>query len=445
MLECGAGFPACRKRPGRLKSLPHEDQVNRNEGSCAVQAQGTPSRSGANLTALGAFVLVFVVVMVPLLMNAPTKGGPQVMATLGTYLAEVRTAAMPFVLAVAAGVAVLAAVAAAVVRREWPDRRRRRALIAGYAFLAPYLLVTLTFTIGVVLFALYIAFTRYDIFSEPQWVGLSNFAKAFKQKDFLQSLHNVLWYAAIVTPTQTAIAIFLAVLVNKPMRFKQFFRTIFYAPSVTSSVVITLIFVWLYLKTGYINLLFSKTLGLVGIHWKAINWLGDPRGLIQLIAGAFGLRIPSKLWYLRGPSIAWMAIMFQNIFTTAPTFMIMFLAALQDIPPVLYEAASIDGASGWQQFWKITLPMLRPIILLVIVLGTIGTLQIFDQVYLATSGGPLGTTITPVYLVFTEALGKQGPIQMGYASALAFILAAIIFFFTFIQRRVIERGTELYY
>jgi len=88
---------------------------------------------------------------------------------------------------------------------------------------------------------------------------------------------------------------------------------------------------------------------------------------------------------------------------------------------------------------------LRPIILLVIVLGTIGTLQIFDQVYLATSGGPLGTTITPVYLVFTEALGKQGQIQMGYASALAFILAAIIFFFTFIQRRVIERGTELYY
>jgi multiple sugar transport system permease protein len=124
--------------------------------------------------------------------------------------------------------------------------------------------------------------------------------------------------------------------------------------------------------------------------------------------------------------------------------MIMFLAALQDIDPTLYEAAAIDGANGWQAFRKVTLPLLRPIILLVVVLGTIGTLQIFDQVYLATQGGPLGTTQTPVYQVFTEALGKQGTINMGYAAALAFILAVIIFIFTFIQRRFIERGTEQY-
>ncbi len=182
----------------------------------------------------------------------------------------------------------------------------------------------------------------------------------------------------------------------------------------------------------------------MGITWQNINWLGDPRGLIQLVVQAFGGDIPSTQWYLRGPSIAWCAIMFQNIFTTAPTFMIMFLAALQDINPALYEAASIDGASGWNQFWKITLPLVRPIILLVVVLGTIGSLQVFDQVYLATQGGPLGTSQVPVYLIFTEALGKQGPIQMGYASALAFILAVIIFFFTFIQRRFLERGTELY-
>jgi multiple sugar transport system permease protein len=124
--------------------------------------------------------------------------------------------------------------------------------------------------------------------------------------------------------------------------------------------------------------------------------------------------------------------------------MLMFLAALQDINPTVYEAAAIDGANGWQQFRRITLPLLRPIIILVIVLGTIGTLQIFDQVYLATAGGPLGTTNVPVYEVFTRALGQLGPIEMGYGSALAFILAVIIFFFTFIQRRVLERGTELY-
>jgi len=136
--------------------------------------------------------------------------------------------------------------------------------------------------------------------------------------------------------------------------------------------------------------------------------------------------------------------MVQNIFTTIPTFMIMFLAALQDINPTLYEAARIDGANNWQVFRKITLPLLKPITLLVVVLGTIGTLQVFDQVYLATKGGPLKTSLTPVFLIFQEALGVNAPINMGYATALAFILAVIIFIFTFIQRRMIESGTEQY-
>jgi len=409
-----------------------------------MQVPKTSSRSSANLAAVASFVLIVVVIMLIALMNAPTKGGSGVMASFGSYLAEVRKTGMPYMLVLGLFAIALGVVAATVVRREWPNPQRRRTLIAAYAFLAPYLLVTFIFTVGVILFALYIAFTKYDIFTEPQWVGFQNFANALGKKTFWQSLYNVLWFAVIVTTAQTIIAIALAVILNAPMRFKQFFRTIFYAPSVTSSVVITLIFIWMYLKTGYINLFFDKALGLFGVHWKAIDWLGDPRGLIQIIAQAFGGNIPSDQWYLRGPSIAWMCLMVQNIFTTAPTFMIMFLAALQDINPTLYEAASIDGANGWQQFRKITLPLLRPIILLVIVLGTIGTLQIFDQVYLATAGGPLDTTQTPVYMIYNEALGKQGPIQMGYASSIAFILAAIIFFFTFVQRRVIERGTEQY-
>ncbi len=421
-----------------------------------MQNQETTPKSNSNLAAVGAFVLVFLVIMVVALLNAPTRAGAQVMATMSSYLAEVKTSAIPFLVAVGVGAAGLGGVVANVVRREWPNPRRRSALIAGYAFLAPYLLTTLVFTVGVILFAFYISFNKYDIFTPPEWTGLDNYVKALSgfwkssRKDFVQSLHNVIWYAAIVVPVQTALAIALAVLLNAPMRFKQFFRTIFYAPSVTSSVVITLIFVWLYLKTGYMNLLFDKTLGALGIESVlglevgGVDWLREPAGVIQLIVQALGGRISSAQWYLRGPSVAWLAIMFQNIFTTAPTFMVMFLAALQDIPPSLYEAANIDGAAGWQRFWKITLPMLRPIILLVVVLGTIGTLQIFDQVFLATSGGPLGTTQTPVYQVYTEALGTQGVIQMGYASSLAFILAVIIFFFTFFQRRFIESGTELY-
>lgn len=323
-------------------------------------------------------------------------------------------------------------------------------MITAYAFLAPYLIVTLVFTVGVILFALYISFNDFDIFTPPHWVGLSNYINAFKglvdpaQKDFVQSLYNVFWYTLIVIPLQTSAAIFLAVLINAPIRMKQFFRTIFYGPSVTSSVVITLIFMWFYLKTGYINFFLAQIFGVFGVDWQNVLWLGDPRGLIQIIATALGGNIPSTQWYLRGPSIAWMSIMFQNIFTTAPTFMIMFLAAMQDINPILYEAAAIDGATNWQKFWKITLPLLKPIILMVVVLGTIGSLQVFDQVYLATSGGPLGTSLTPVYLTFREALGVSGPIRMGYAAALAFILAVIIFCFTFVQRRFIERGTEQY-
>ncbi|HWR65013.1 MAG TPA: sugar ABC transporter permease [Bellilinea sp.] len=415
-----------------------------------MQNQTQNPEQGRTLATVLVFVGIVVLVLVIALLNAPTMGGPRVMATVDTYLAEVRQTAIPFMVAVGAVGIIIAFFAAREVRKVWHNRKKRTDFFAGYAFLAPYLLVTLTFTIGVILFALYISFTNYDIFTRPTWAGLDNYKEAFRgftdstKREFLQSLYNVLWYVLLVIPIQTFLAILLAVLLNAPMRLKQLFRTVFYAPSVTSSVVITLIFVWFYLKTGYVNFFLQSVLGLVGIDFQAVNWLGEPTGLIQLIVEAFGGTIPSTQWYLRGPSVAWMALMVQNIFTTIPTFMIMFLAAIQDISPAIYEAASIDGANGAQQFRKITLPMLRPIILLVVVLGTIGAFQVFDQVYLATQGGPLNTSLTPVYMIFTEALGIMGPIHMGYASALAFILAVIIFTFTFIQRRFIERGTEMY-
>jgi multiple sugar transport system permease protein len=408
------------------------------------------SQSGRTLAAVVTFLMIFIVLMVIGLLNAPTMGGPRVMASTATYLQEVRKTALPFLGAVAVLALILGLVYARAVYRVWPNRRRRQSMIMGYLFLSPYLLITLMFTIGVIMFAIYISFTKYDIFTPPQWTGLTNYAKAFRgfydpaQKDFVQSLYNVFWYSLIVVIFQTSLAIALAVLLNSRMKGKQFFRTLFYAPSVTSSIVITLIFMWFYLKSGYINFFLTRVFALVGMEWQNINWLGDPRGLIQLIVAPFGIKIASTQWYLRGPSIAWMAIMFQNIFTTVPTFMLMFLAALQDIPASIYEAAAIDGANGWQQFRKITLPLLRPIILLVVVLGTIGTFQVFDQVYLATKGGPLGTSLTPVYIIYREALGAMGPIQMGYAASLAFILAVMIFFFTFLQRRFISNETQLY-
>jgi multiple sugar transport system permease protein len=332
-----------------------------------------------------------------------------------------------------------------VRRNVFRSPRARHEAINAYLFLTPYLLITLVFTIGVILFAVYISFNSFNLFEAPKWVGLENYIKALTPSSkFIRSLVNVLWYVVIVVPIQTALALLLAVLLNVKARGSQFFRTIFYSPSVTSSVVITMIFWWLYLKTGFLNYFITQLWAVFGAKWATIDWLNDPRGLIQLFAMAAGGNISSNLWFLRGPSITWMAIMFQNIFTTAPTFMIMFLAALQDVPPPLYEAASIDGASKAQQFWKITLPMLRPVLLLVVVLGTIGTWQIFDQVKILTAGGPLDTTLVPVYLIYSEALGLNGPPNMGYAGAMAFILAVIIFAFTYVQRRYVESGTEQY-
>jgi multiple sugar transport system permease protein len=321
----------------------------------------------------------------------------------------------------------------------------RMEALNAYLFIAPYLLVTVVFTVGVILYAFYISFTKFDLFTPPTWVGLGNYTKALTPSgQFIHSLVNVIWYVVIVVPTQTALALALATLINVKVRGSQIFRTVFYAPSVTSSVVITMIFWWMFLKTGYINYFLTKAWGAVGATWLPIDWYNDPRGLFQLFFQAFGSNIPGSLSYLRGPSITWMVIMFQNIFTTAPTFMIMFLAALQEIPPTLYEAASIDGAGGWQKFTSITIPMLRPVLLLVIVLGTIGTWQVFDQVKILTAGGPLDTTLVPVYLIYSQALGTNAPPQMGYASAMAFLLALIIFIFTFVQRRYIESGSEQY-
>jgi multiple sugar transport system permease protein len=401
-----------------------------------------PSSSNRLLAAVVAFLGTALVIFGAALISAPTRA--IAIFPLPSYVREAMGSGIWFIVAGAVLAVLVGLLAAGMVYRIWPNRARRQEMVAGYLFLAPYLVITLIFTVGVLLFALYISFHRYDLFTPPAFVGVENFLRAFRTRDFVQSLHNVGWYALVVTVVQTALALLMAVFLNSKIRAKNAFRTIYYLPSVTSSVVISMIFWWLYLRTGYLNYFLENLLGLVGIDFTRVEWLNNPRGLIQLIVSAFGGNIPSSQWYLRGPSVTLMALMFQNIFTTIPTFMLMFLAALQDVPGSVYEAADIDGANARQQFFRITIPLMRPVILLVVVLGTIGTLQIFDQVKILTSGGPLGTTLTPVYMIYREALGTQGGIQMGYAAGMAFILAAIIFAFTFIQRRFIESGTESY-
>jgi multiple sugar transport system permease protein len=321
-----------------------------------------------------------------------------------------------------------------------PGRRQqtlaRREAMTGYLFIAPYLIIATIFTFALLAYALYLSFTDLKASYQanpPQFVGIQNYARAFTDRTFILSLQNVFWYFVIVTLFQTVGSLLVAILLNSKLRGMNFYRTMIYSPSVASSVVMALIFNWLFLRTGFINYVLGSN----------ISWLATPNRIFDSLISLFGGDPRNVAPLLRGPSVAWLAIMSMNIFTTIPTFMLMFLAALQDISPSVYEAAEIDGATGVRAFFSITLPLMAPVIALVVSLGTIGTFQVFDQVSLLTAGGPLQTTMVPAFYIYQKTLGTATQPEAGYAAALAFILAIIIVFFTFVQKRFIEPATEM--
>ncbi len=282
-------------------------------------------------------------------------------------------------------------------------RRKLSEWLIAYTFLLPWLFIFFIFILFSVSWAFYLSFTKYNLFSNPQWVGIQQYIKVLQHEDFLQhALPNTLLYVAVVVPIQTILSLIIAFALDQKIRFQRFFRTVFYIPSVTSSVVISLIFIWLFSRVGIIN----QLLGL------DIDWLNDVHYALP-------------------------AIMLVNIWATLGTMMLIFLAALQDIPISLYEAAMIDGASKVQTFFNVTLPSLRPTLFFVVTMGLIGCFQVFDQIYVMTSGGPLGSTTTIAYLIYKWAFRDTTP-KMGEASATAFILALMILVVTFVQRRFIE-------
>jgi multiple sugar transport system permease protein len=298
----------------------------------------------------------------------------------------------------------MAVVARGAVRR--PSRFRYwRQWLTAYLFLSPYLVFLLIFIAGAVVLAAYYSFTSYDLLSDPVLIGLKNYEKAMQDQSFLHALKNVAVYTVVVVPLQTAIALVMAAVLDQKLPFRRFFRIAWYLPCVASSVVTTLIFMWLFLPDGFIN----YSASLLGIPLR-INWLGDE-----------ATALPS--------------IMIMNIWATAATLMLIFLAALQDIPGPIYEAAHLDGAGPVRQFFQITVPLMRPAIFLVVVLGTIGCFQLFDQVKIATNGGPNESTLTVTYLLWREGFRD---LNMGYASALGVILFAVIFTVTLVQRKYLD-------
>ena len=330
----------------------------------------------------------------------------------------------------------------------------RQDAFTGWLFMTPSLVIFAIFVIIPIFFAIFVSFTNWNGISPPQsadWVGLANYQEVLlgggiKQFDFFNALKNTTYFALGVVPAQTALSLLLAVVINQQrLRFKQFFRVSYYFPSITSSIAISLLFMLLYQKNGVINQFLSTiTFGL----WPSVVWLNDARGLFHIILGAFGITVDTfpvldtirlggvTLWsWISGPSVALLAIMILNTWTTIGTMMLIFVAALQDVPISVYEAAKIDGASAWQTFRKITLPMLRPTTFFVVTLGLIGTFQVFDQIYVISSGGPAKTTMTVAYLVYRAGFGNS---EMGIGAAIAIILFFIIFALTLIQRRITQ-------
>jgi len=340
-------------------------------------------------------------------------------------------------------------------KRRRPGNRQNR---TGWLFMAPAVIVLVVFLLLPIVGALWVSLSDWGGKGSPlgaNYIGFKNYdnllgKSGLAQRDLATSLRNNLYYVILVVPCQTVLALTLALVLNRRrLRGKGFFRTAFYFPSVTSSVAISLVFLFLFTASGAVN----KILGWLGINGP--NWFADPTGVGHMILNGLGLvdmnNPPGWLknhefmglsWFqwLSGPSVAMCAIIILAVWTTGGTFMLMFLAALQDIPEDVEEAAMVDGANAWQRFRAVTLPALRPTMYLVITLGLIGTWQVFDQVYLMSQGKPSKTTLTPAYLSFQTSF--EGG-KWGQGTAIAFILFAIIIVMSGIQRFVMRENKRV--
>ncbi len=274
---------------------------------------------------------------------------------------------------------------------------------AGYLFIAPNLLGFLIFTLLPVFASLLLSFTDWDLLTPLQWIGFSNFIRMFSDDVFFTVMRNTLIFVVATVPTRVALALLVAVALNQGLRGTAFFRTAFFMPVISSTVAIALVWQWIFnTDFGPLNdILFS--LGVASPpHWLTSTKYALPALIIVSI---------------------WQGIGFN---------MVIFLAGLQGIPEQLYEAARIDGASAWTQFWRITIPMLSPTTFFVVVMTTISSFQVFDLAVIMTEGGPANATNTLVYHIYRNAFQF---FHMGYAAALAWVLFIIVFVVTLLQFR----------
>lgn len=272
---------------------------------------------------------------------------------------------------------------------------------AGYFLVAFFAVPFFLFNILPVLFGIYVAFTRWSIVGAPKWIGAENFARALQDHWVAVAFKNVFFYGLLVVPSVTVLGLLFALFVNKRYPLSGLARTLFFAPTVVSATVIGLVWVWL-LDTQYG--LVNYYLGFLGI--EDVPWLTSTR------------------WSLVGVSIA-------SVWWDLGLAFVLFLAALQDIPGEIVDAARVDGANRWQRFRHVILPHLRPIISMVVTLQLIATLRIFSQVYVMTNGGPASSSSSPIHYIYNLAIVRN---LFGYASAVSLLLFALILAITLVQR-----------
>ena len=291
-------------------------------------------------------------------------------------------------------------------------RRRRRGALTPYLFLAPGLLLFAVFRFYPLLEGLWLSFTNARL-GRPayQWVGLANYARLLDDTRFHASLWNTAVYTVASTLPILALPLVLAVALNRGVAMRTVLRSAFFFP-------------------------FTLSVVTVGLTWL---WLLDPVvGPFNYYVKALGLPAHS---FLADPATAMAAIILTTVWWVTGYYLVIYLAGLQDIPRELYEAAALDGATGWKSFWAITLPLLKPVLLFVFVTHIIGSFQIFGQVFVLTQGGPGDATRTVVQHLYETAF--QNFFQFGAASAMAWVLFALIAAFSLVQFRLL-RGHEEY-
>jgi multiple sugar transport system permease protein len=286
------------------------------------------------------------------------------------------------------------------MRREW----------SAYAFLTPAVIVFSLFTAFSLLFLLYMTFHEWSII-QPQkpYVGLDNYKDLIHDERFKRSVINTFYYTGAQVPLTMLVGLGVALLLNQPLRGRGILRTMFFLPNITPLVVVAIIWKWLY----------NGDYGLFNYYLLKTHLIHDP------------------LLWLSDKNLAMPAVVLMAVWNGVGFAMVVYLAGLQSIPEELYEAAKVDGAGWFQRLRSITLPMLRPSTIFLVVIEIIFSFQVFTQIFVMTSGGPVDRTTTVVYYIYESAFKF---FEMGYASTIAFALFLMLLVFTALQIRIQRRG-----